>query len=161
MMLLPHVRYRAPLEDGSGLVSELWRDWFTILRRLVNWAWKTEQMVSLTEQSAAITTTAIPLNTLPAGVYLLSWYLRITTPGTVSSSTQLSFTWVDGGVTLTKTGGVINGNTTATYESGSVLIRVDKDSAVNYAATYASAGATPMKFALDLVLTHVPKANLP
>lgn len=155
-MPLSPVRDKDLIVERSGHVGRTWLDWFITLRNLLNWAVKREQTVRLTAQGAAIATTNIPLNTLSAGLYRLSWYVRVTRAATTSSSVQLTLGWTDGSVALTKVGANVNGNTTASYDSDAVLIRVDKDSAMTYSATYASTGATSMQFEANIVLEQVP-----
>ena len=106
---------------------------------------------NLSGQTASVGTTPFPLGSIAPGIWRISYTARITTPATTSSSLTVTITWTDGGVTMTQTGAAITGNTTATGQSGSVVIRVDASTPISYSTTYASVGGMPMAHALDLV----------
>jgi hypothetical protein len=111
---------------------------------------------SLSDQSASIGSTDLASGALlGAGLYRVSYYARITTPATVSSSLQVSYSWTDGGVTLVSTGAAMTGNTTATVQQGGGLIYSDGASPITYSATYASVGATAMKYRLAVTVERV------
>ena len=46
-------------------------------------------------------------------------------------------------------------NTTAKVLTGSWVLRVDQTTTITYATTYASVGATPMQYRLDVVVEQV------
>lgn len=144
------------LRDKTAYIVDIWTRWLVELAATVN---KTAQQigsVSLTAQTATIAATAIPTPTLTTGRYRLSYYVRITTPGTVSSSVTVSFVWTNGGIACTKPFVALTGNTTATTQSGSEVVLADMGTTLTYAVTYASAGATPMAFALEVWAESVP-----
>src|SRR5204863_5568747 len=105
---------------------------------------------SLTGQSASISTTAIPMGTIAAGLYRVQWEARITTPGTVSSSLTITISYTDDGVSCSQSGAAITGNTTSTVQSGVILVESDQTVPISYATTYASAGATAMVYKLNV-----------
>lgn len=148
--------FRTPMLTTGGLVGDGWLKWILALLHAVNATDQQVGSVSLTAQTASIPGTAIPAPTLTAGRYLVRWYFRVTTPGTVSSSLQVSIGWTDGGVACAVSGAAETGNTTATVQSGSLLVRIDAATSILYATTYASAGATDMQYALDVELEAVP-----
>jgi len=49
----------------------------------------------------------------------------------------------------------MTGNTTATVGSLTFLVRVDKATAITYATTYVSVGATAMQYRLDVLCEQV------
>ncbi len=106
-------------------------------------------------QGASIGATDVSDGTLAAGLYRLSYYMRVTRAASTSSSLQFEVTWTDGGVAQAETFTAITGNTTGTHQFGTMLIRSDKNSPVRYATTYASTGATTMLYALYVTLEHV------
>jgi hypothetical protein len=129
-------------------------DWATNLAGDVDASPARLKTVPLTQQSASIGTTTIPTGALGGGLYRVSWYARITTPGSVSSSLTITIGWTEG-VTLSASGAAMTGNTTGTVQSGSMLIRIDGSSPITYSTVYASAGATAMQYRLDVVLEQV------
>ncbi|HXG71329.1 MAG TPA: hypothetical protein VNJ04_12055 [Gemmatimonadaceae bacterium] len=112
--------------------------------------------VVLTAQSASIATTAINTLELGAGLYAVTWYARITQAATTSSSLTVSITGIDGGVTSTQSSAALTGNTTGTAGSGRFLVQIDAATTLRYATTYASAGATVMRYALELRAERLP-----
>lgn len=139
----------------SNILDSVFVRWLGKLRDAANNAAQKVGTVGLTAQSAAIATTAIDTPTLKAALYRVSYYARITQAATTSSSLTVTIGWTDG-VACTQSGAALAGNTTATTQSGSFLVRTDSASSVTYAAAYASAGATAMQFALDVRIEAVP-----
>lgn len=112
--------------------------------------------VALTGQGAAIATTSIPTDgDLSAGLYRVTWYARITTAAGVSSSLTVSFGWTDGAISQTHSGAAITGNTTTTFQSGTLLLRTDAASPITYATTYASNAAGVMRYSLYITLERL------
>lgn len=112
--------------------------------------------VALTSQGASIVTTALPTDgDLSAGLYRVTWYQRITTVAGVSSSLTVAFGWTDGTVAQSHAGAAMTGNTTATWQSGTFLLRTDAASPITYATTYVSNAAGVMRYALYLTLERV------
>lgn len=108
--------------------------------------------IPLVAQAASIGTTSIPIGAQAAGLFLVLWYLRITTVAGVSSSATVTIGNTDGGVSCTQSGSAVTGNTTSTIQSGAVLVRCDPAIAPTYQVTYASNPASAMQYRLDLVL---------
>ena len=93
---------------------------------------------------------------LVAGLYRLSYYAQVTQAASVSSSLTTQFQWTYNSVTQTLTSAAMTGNTTTTYQGLTFPLRVDYDTSVTYAGTYASSGAPAMQFSLDIALEAVP-----
>lgn len=116
----------------------------------------TQPLTSLTGQSASIAPTSLTVGAVPAGAYRISWYARVTTAATTSSSLTVSFAWTDpDGTVLSGSGAAMTGNTTSTTQSGSVVIKVKGDTPISYSTTYASVGGTAMVFALSLMAEYL------
>ncbi len=157
----------APEPSSDSLVSRIVstvarlvirQEWLQWLRTLVDGLNDTSALigsVALTAQGAAITTTNVPANLTETGLYKVSWYARITRAATSSSSLTVTIGWTDGAVAVTSAGAAITGNTTATVQSGSLLVRADVDTNITYATAYASAGATSMQYQLDVIVERV------
>lgn len=144
-----------PVTGKLGLLSEAWRNWFARLPETLNAIPARINAVALSAQSASITATDFSGGALLEGLYRATYYARITRAATTSSSLIISFTWTEGGVSQTAVGTAIVGNTTATGQSDSVMMRLDKGTVPRYATTYASVGATAMNYSLSVVLEKI------
>ncbi len=147
---------REPFADPQGLVREPWRIW---LRNLL----VTQQSqpilaapaVTLTAQSAAIGTTAIPAGTLSAGLYRFSYYATVTTAAGVSSGLIVTASWTDHGIAQSRSSANMTGNTTATQQSEVWPVHLDASSPVSYSTTYASNPAGAMVYSLYVILETI------
>lgn len=146
------VPFRNPVADARTLLATpVWVRW---LQSLVD-ALKAKGSLSLTAQGAAVAATALGTE-LPAGLYRVSYALRVTRAATSSSSVAITVRWTDGGVACAQSFAAVTGNTTATVQSNSLLLRADARSSVTVETTYGSVGATTMQFALDARLDLLP-----
>lgn len=148
---LPAPPLLTPLFNGlqDPTITRVWFNWFlALMTRVQTSAWGV-QTISLTGQEAAIALTSL-VAAPGAGVYRMSWYLRITTAASTSSSVQLTITHTDGAVVCTQSGAAVTGNATDSVQSGSVLVRTDAAAPISYSVAYASVGATKAQFAIDL-----------
>lgn len=151
--------------NPSGLVSKAWEYFFRWVQALVNVAPQVIGTVALTTQAASIPATIIA-TTFPArpnirllpGFYRVSYYTRLTQAATTSSELTISIRWVDGGVTITQAGTLLNGNTTSIYQTTSFLVRVDEAQQISYLTTYVSVGGTPMQYRLHITVEAIPEA---
>lgn len=125
------------------------------LRGLLGSAAQFIASVGLDTQSATIVTTAMP-GTLQEGLVRVTYSLRISRAATVSSSAQLTLGWTTNSVSCTQTFAAVTGNTTATQQSGSIMVFTDAGSTISYAVVYASVGATSMQYSLDVVAEDIP-----
>lgn len=141
---------------GSWLVSDRWRIWLRDLnQQIATNPQNVTTPVQLTGKTASITTTAIPTASLAPGLYRISYYQRVTTAAGVSSSLTTTFSWTEGAVSLTYAGSAMTGNTTSTYQQGTVFIQIDQASPVTYATSYASNPASAMAYLLSITLEAV------
>ena len=139
-------------DPNEGLVTDPWVKWLQDNSNTLASAATINATVELTAQSASIGTTSITSNVLPAGIYRVTYYARVTRAATTSSSFEITFSWVDDGVTVPITSAAMTGNTTSTFASSTLLIDIDNNTQCTYAVTYASVGGTSMTFKLDIVL---------
>jgi hypothetical protein len=152
------VRDPIAVEDQKSkklMLPRVWIDWFTALTLRVDESALGFAPVELENQNASIGSTSLPLDTLSAGVYRISYYARITTAATTSSSLTVSFGATDSGVGVTFTGSAITGNTVSTVQSGTFIVRSDQAAPITYATVYASVGATAMVYRLDIVVEQL------
>ena len=132
-----------------------WLQWFSRLPDTLESIPNVINVVSLTEQNTSLSATDFSAAILPEGLYRASYYARITTAAGVSSSLTIALAWTDGGVAMTLTGAAITGNTTATYQTSSIILHVDASTDITYSTTYASNAASAMKYRLDLILEKI------
>lgn len=142
-------------DPDEGRVTDAWQDWLTRSTDTVNLATVRINSVELEDQEASILSTDFSGGTLPDGLYEVIYTLRVTRAATTSSSIEVDVTWTEGGVAQTFGAAALTGNTTATRQSRTELIRLDGGSPINYSTTYATLGATSMRYSLDLVLRRV------
>lgn len=147
-----------PNEKPTGLASFEWIKWFLLLIEGLNAAPQQIRTVALANQSAAIATTAFPLPALQPGLYRVSWFLRIVQAATVSSSVAVTFGGTDAAVAYPQSGPAETGNTVSTVQSGEKLMRCDQATALTYATAYATVGATPMKYDLEIVVEKLQQS---
>ena len=151
---LPAVPFQDALQKAGGLVADIWNRWFQeISKRLANALWVVSG-TALTAQGATIAPTVFS-EPIPAGLYRVEYYMRVTQAASVSSSATFTVNWTDGAAAQTYSWAAMTGNTTTTAQSAATLVHADSGSQVGYAVTYASSGATPMLFRLDAVLYRV------
>lgn len=141
---------------GRVLFDSQWLTWFVTMRRLLNACARVIATVSLTTQGASIGATALPTGTLKPGLYRVSYYARISRAATTSSSLTVTVGFTHGGVACTIAGSAMTGNTTATVQTGTMLVKVDQNTSLTYATTYASVGGTSMQYALDVIAELIP-----
>lgn len=142
-----------PIDPRTNFFDWRWLRWFTgLATSITNAATQVSGgKVSLSDQHASISTTAIPTTTLAAGLYRVNVYQRITTADGVSSSLQTTISWTDGGVSCQRALTALTGDTTATVGTDPpVFIHVDGSTPISYATVYASNTANKMRYALRL-----------
>lgn len=150
-------RYAAGQKDPKeGRVPKAWQEALSNLRDVTEASAARLNSVSRTEQDASISATDFAGGALPAGLYRIDYYAAITQAATTSSELTVTFDWTDGSISKTVSGALMNGNTTSTVQTGPPhLIRIDSASPVRYSTTYASVGATPMKYKLYAVISKI------
>lgn len=141
--------------EHTEQISENWYRWLFILQGRLQAAAYVIGAKALTTQNAAISATPFTLPVITGGVYRVSYYVRVTSAAGTSSSVQVTLGWTDGGVSLTKAGTAVTGNTTSSFDQGSVLVRDDANGPITYATSYASNPANAMQYALDVVVEAV------
>lgn len=138
----------------TGRVTQAMRYWLLALADRVNAGPQILASATATTQAASIATTNFAILSVQPGVYRLSMAARITQAATTSSSLIVTFGWTSA-VACTTSSAALTGNTTATVGSMTFLVRVDAATAITYATTYASAGATAMQYRLDVLCEQV------
>lgn len=109
----------------------------------------------LAGQSTSLSPSVIASGALNAGLYRITWYARITTVASVSSSLTVTIAWTDDAVSLSYAGAAITGNTITTTQTASILLETDANSPITYETTYATVGTT-MVYKLDVALEKIP-----
>jgi hypothetical protein len=137
-------------ESISGRVTTAMRYWLLSLSDRLNTTPNRVASADASTQAASITTTAFAITSVLPGLYRLSMAARITRAASTSSSLTITFGWTQA-VACTVSSTAMTGNTTATTGTFSALVRVDQDSSITYATTYASSGATTMQYRVDVI----------
>jgi hypothetical protein len=142
---------RSQLVDKAGLMTREFNNWLRGLVVALN------NTATLSVAPKTFTAVATPLATValvasaPAGVYRLSYAVRIRQAATVSSSVSVTLQWTSGGVGQTFNSPPLTTNTPTSSQSGAILTQVDGGSLISYATTYVSVGGTPMTYDLTVV----------
>lgn len=145
-----------PVEGVKGSLSGIWFRFFSqLVARSVIGILRVGNAVHRTSIGASIVATTIFLPS-QTGDFRVSWYAQVTTAATTSSSIAVTIGWTSNGIACSKAFTALTGNTTATADGSSVLIRADSGLPVTYATTYASVGGTPMAHSLDVVAEALP-----
>lgn len=159
MPLISNVPFRNALARVTGTIATVtddWRRWFQEVKDAIDRAaQRAGSAVALTAQVASIAATAMPIAGQPAGLYRVSWLLRVTQAATTSGSAQISLIGTVDSVVTTQQGTAV-ANTLGAVDSGSALVEVDAGTDIQYAVTYASVGATPLRYSLDIVVEALP-----
>lgn len=135
-------------------MSETWLTWLRSLVLAVEAASQALGQVTVSAATAAAAPTDIATPTLNAGLYRISWYARISTPASISSSLTVTIHWLDGGVACQFSGPAMTGNVATDIQSQSILVQVDNNTVIQYETAYASVG-TNMGYLLDVVVEAV------
>lgn len=128
------------------LLTTAWVSWLTAL-----WRYVSVGTFQRTAHNAAVTATALDVLDGAAALVRVSWVLRIVQAATSSSAATVTIGWTDGGQAMTSSGAAVTGNTVSTGQSGEMLVRRDANTDVTVAVSYASSGATPMLYDLDVI----------
>jgi hypothetical protein len=149
----------ARLVEQGGILATRAGDWLLDLVSTLNQAALRKQIASASNQTAAIATTAISLgDTVPAGYYRVSVYLRLNRAATTSSSLTPTIGWTENAVAKTKSGTAYTGNVTSSCaDPFSIVIKIDTDTDITYAVAYASVGGTAARFDADVIVERLPE----
>lgn len=151
-----------PLLDANGkprwIMGRIWINYIRTLISLLNVAPGVVAQAFAYTQSAAVPSTPIPGPALTAGFYRVSYFLRCVQAAGVSSAFQVTFSFLQGAVPLTKVGTNVNGNTTASFDQGTFFFKIDSPGPLSYAVSYASVGAPVAQFNVDVIVEAI---NLP
>lgn len=108
--------------------------------------------VFLTGQSASIAPTILNTGSLSAREVRVSYFARVTTPGSVSSSLQIKIGFTRNAVNCVFTFAADTTNTTGSVQGEDRLIPCDAGTNLTYEVVYASAGGTAMEFEILLIV---------
>lgn len=144
----PIVETKAEPGVVVGAMTKVFENWLRALTQRTQTAPYAVSTVALTSQGAAIAATDL----IPSanGLYRVSYRFRVTQAATTSSSLTFSVTTTDGGVTVTQSSAAYTGNAVNAPQSGSFIVRCDSQAPLSYAMAFASVGATPMLYDLDV-----------
>lgn len=143
------------VDEQGGVMSAPWARWIQLaLIPRVQQAAPSIVAVRLTNQAASIGATAV-VAAATAGLYRVSWFVRVVQAATVNSAITVSVGFTDGSVSCSQSGAALAGNTTSTCQSGMVLLRAAGATPITFATTYASVGGVPMHYNLDVIVEQV------
>lgn len=139
---------------AQGLITQPWQIWLRGVTDAINLSPQVQTSVTGTPQGASIGTTTLLADTGSAGLFRVSWFLRITQAATTSSSVAVTVAFTDG-VALTVSGAAVTGNTTSSLQQQTVVVRCDPSSTLSYSTAYSSTGATAMQYSLSIAVERI------
>lgn len=139
-------------DPREGTITRSWAEWFTNQSTIQSTTARRVFDASVTDQQASIGATDVSTGILAAGLYRVSYYATIVQGATTSSSLTVTLDWTDRSASKSVSGAAITANLNSAAQSGTFLIRIDKNSPVRYSTTYASVGATVMLYDLTVTL---------
>ena len=140
-----------PLIDESQHMGERWYRWLSAFVTRCLTAILRVAAVHRSGLSSSQSATTIYTPNQTGLIWRVNWAVRVTTAAAVSSSIAVTINWTEGGVACSKAFAALTGNTTATADGDSVVIRSDVQP-IRYATTYASNPAGVMVYELDVVV---------
>ncbi len=146
------------VESGSWLITNRWRIWLRDLQAQFQSSPSKVLTVTIPTDTATIATTPIPTASLAAGLYRVTYYQQVLVAAGVSSALTTTLGWTYNSVAQSFSGALMNGNTTATHQSNTQMIRIDQASPITYAILYASNPAAAMVYSFDIVLENMASA---
>lgn len=149
----------SPGRKDPFYAAKTWLIWFQqiLITRLQNAVIVTQHVYvpnAVLTGTAAIPTASL-LTTTTSGFYRVSYAFHVTQPATTSSSLQLTIGWVQSGTAMTKVFAADTSNLPTTFQGADFAVRADVLTDITYSMAYASVGATPMKFELDVSAEQV------
>jgi hypothetical protein len=144
------------LVDQNGLIEfTVWVPYFVARdQQLAEASVTVVHPAPLTSQAAAIGATPLSVGS-SGGLYRVNVYARITQAATASSSLTPTFRWTEGVVAQSRTYTALTGNTTTTILVDVFPLRIDANTALTYETAYASVGATPMQYSLEIAVERL------
>lgn len=133
--------------------------WLSGLRAQVDVAPARKAVTSLVGQTASIGVTPLAVDVVSRGLYRVSISARVTTPGGISSSLQVSILWNERTVTQIESSAAKVGNLTTTRAWLVVPIRSDQANPISFSTTYASAGSA-MVYSVDVSVELVSSSDV-
>lgn len=128
-------------------IASVWLNWLLERDDTIAAAARRLLRVFLTGQSASIAPTILNTGSESARELRVSYFARVTTPGSVSSSLQIRLGFTRNAVNCTFTFPADTTNTTGSVQGEDRLIPCDAGTNLTYEVVYASVG-TPMVYEL-------------
>lgn len=140
--------------DPGQMPSEDYLNFFYQMYLVLQSAARVAAQLVLKDLSAALGLTPIGADALGSGHYIVHYYLHVLTPASVSSQVQVTISWVDAGVAMSRTGVLVNGNLITSHDEDSFPLDADNAPAIEISTTYAAVG-TPMHYKLTATVLTV------
>ena len=157
-MTYPDVR-EPPLDPVTKQITGRWQERILALWTVLN---ATPQQrfprISLTNQGAAIASTTIPLQSIPAKLYRVNVFAQIVRVGSVSASLTVRIrATTRGNVVVTELGPDTGNSLTTSNIARAVVVRLDKDGPLQYNTAYTDGGgANNFLYNLEISVEELP-----
>lgn len=147
----------------TGIITDFWSRFFRTLSDLLDKAPKVVGSVTLTGVLLAVRDTVpvtpVVIQEVDAGSYEVSYYMRVEQVAGVTGDVTLTISWPDGGVTLSHSSALMNGNTVGTHKEETFQIQVDSGGPITYSTVYNSNPANAMHHSIVIRVQSVPDAT--
>lgn len=143
-----------PVVGRDGLLSDQWRNWLGRLPATLASIPSILNVVRLDGQTAMV---AQELNDgkLLKGLYRASYLITVTQAAGTSSSLTVSLSWVADALDMAWSGATMTDSPLKAFQTGTMLLRCDADSPINFDVAYASVGAPALTYSLDFALEKI------
>lgn len=143
----------APVDPATNfLITHSWYIWlYEIWSRIRSNITLVGSAFTRSSQTAAIVAATV-YTTTQAGLYRISYYIRVTTLPTTSFSLTVTIGWREGGVTKSQTFAALVGapGTLATaFQCDQIPVQADSGTVITMSVAYASVGAQAAVYAVN------------
>lgn len=132
-------------------VADTWLQYFAQQSQDISSSSRRLVLPILNDQNASIGATSLSGDQLPAGMYRVTWFVHITTPGAVSGTVIVTTAFTHDGASRSFVGDTVD-QAVNRVGSGSDSFLIDGGSPITYATTYASNAAGQMRYTLAVWL---------
>lgn len=152
MVYLPRPGQKSTGNEGHATKS--WIDWLTSLTGSVQASASRVATISYTDQSGSIGATDISNGTLPEGLYLFMYSVRITAVNPSPSDIVVVLDWNDAGAAVSFTSATLSSTSVTVAMSDVELIHISGGTPVRYSTTFLP-GTASCRYRVDFVLLRL------
>lgn len=142
-------------DPKEGLMTDTWQQYESGQNEVIDKTAVQIAKVFLDDQQVGVALGTTLKEVLSAGLYRVSYYLRLSVVDTVGSTVDIAFNWTWDGVARSKSYTGVAANTLTETASEHLLLKADANTDVQYSTT-AAFFTGDGRYALDVVLEQMP-----